>query len=94
MPSTSGCEREPFQAWLDDATRPSGDDGEAGTVLLWHEDGALAHAAVTLGDGWAFHKPSQGWMSPWMVLTVRELINASRAPGLRLSRRDGRLTVV
>lgn len=47
----------------------------------------MAHA-VTLGDGWAFPKPFVGWMSPWLVLSVRDLKFACRAPGLHLSRRS------
>jgi len=44
-------------------------------------------AAVTLGDGWALNKASQGWMSPVQVLPVREVILRSRYRGLRLGRR-------
>jgi len=81
--------REPFEDWLAEATRPGGDDGEVGTVLVWRSpDGLVQHAAVTLGAGWALHKPSQGWMSPHKVLTVDECKASSRSPGRRLERRQ------
>ncbi|GAA1876412.1 hypothetical protein [Lapillicoccus jejuensis] len=80
--------REPFESWLADRTRPGRDDDRPGTVLVWRDQqGAVQHAAVTLGDGWALHKPSQGWMTARVVLPVREVIRATRQPGHRLSRR-------
>ena len=80
--------REPFEAWLRDATRPGGDDARPGTVLVWRDrDGLALHAAVTLGDGWALHKPSQGWMTPRKVLSVRDVKRRARQTGARLSRR-------
>ena len=79
--------REPFEEWLASTTRPGGDDKEPGTVLVWRSpDGLVQHAAVTLGDGWVFHKPSQGWMSPYKVLTIAECKASSRAIGHRLER--------
>lgn len=79
--------REPFESWLDASTRAGGRDGDPGCVLVWRTpSGDADHAAVTLGDGWAVHKPSQGWMSPCMVLPTHELIRVSRHPGLRLHR--------
>ena len=79
---------EPFDAWVAASTRPGGEDGAPGTVLVWRTAGGEpAHAAITLGDGWALNKASQGWMSPTQVLTVRQVINRSRYRGLRLSRR-------
>ena len=60
---------------------------DPGTVLVWRSpDGLVQHAAVTLGDGWALHKPSQGWMSPTKVLTVEECKASSREVGRRLER--------
>jgi hypothetical protein len=80
--------REPFEEWLAAATRPGGRDDVACTVLVWRSpDGLVQHAAVTLGGGWALHKPSQGWMSPTKVLTVVECLASSRASGRRLERR-------
>ena len=80
--------REPFEDWLAAATRPGGRDDDPGTVLVWRSpDGLVQHAAVTIGGGWALHKPSQGWMSPTKVLTVGECRASSRAPGRRLERR-------
>jgi len=80
-------QREPFEAWLADNTRRGGDDADPGTVLVWRDpEGAVQHAAVTLGGGWALHKPSQGWMSPTKVLTVAETKASSRAKGRRLHR--------
>ena len=81
-------QREPFEEWLSDVTEPGGRDDDAGTVLVWRSAaGAVQHAAVTLGDGWALHKPSQGWMSPVKVLAVRDAIRSARAPDRRLVRR-------
>ncbi len=80
-------EREPFERWLVASTEPGGHDDQPGTVLVWRApDGAVEHAAVTLGAGFAFHKPSQGWMSPTKVLRVDEVKRSSRAHGRRLSR--------
>ncbi|MHB8340663.1 MAG: hypothetical protein ACYDB7_05745 [Mycobacteriales bacterium] len=80
--------REPFEEWLSDATRPGGRDDEPGTVLVWRSGaGLVQHAAVTLGDEWALHKPSQGWMSPVKVLTVADVMRSARAHDRRISRR-------
>jgi hypothetical protein len=79
--------REPFEDWLAQHTAKGGPDDEPGTVLVWRSvDGAVQHAAVTLGDGWALHKPSQGWMSPTTVLAVRDLKHSARARGQHLHR--------
>lgn len=79
--------REPFGAFLQERTRSGGDDTRPGTVLLWRSaDGLAQHAAVTLGEGWAFQKASQVWTSPRVVLRVNELKRAARQRGQRLSR--------
>ena len=81
-------QREPFERWLSERTVPGGDSDAPGTVLVWRAlTGEVEHAAVTLGDGWALHKPSQGWMSPTKVLAVSDVIRSSRCWGRRLSRR-------
>lgn len=78
----------PFEKWLDETTRPGGDDDAAGTVLVWRDSGGEArHAAVTIGEGWGLEKPSQDWHSPRGVLAVRDMIKANRVRGLRLHRR-------
>lgn len=80
-------QREPFETWLAENTRPGGRDSDVGTVLVWRSpDGLVQHAAVTLGDGWALHKPSQGWMSPTKVLTVDDAQRSARSAGHRLHR--------
>ena len=80
-------QREPFERWLALSTRPGGHDDKPGTVLVWRSpDGLVQHAAVTLGEGWVLHKPSQGWMSPFKVLTTDEGKASSRASGRRLER--------
>jgi hypothetical protein len=82
-------QREPFEEWLAAETRPGGRDEQPGTVLVWRSSsGLIQHAAVTVGDGWALHKPSQGWMSPTKVLTVTELLRSARARDRRLTRRS------
>ncbi len=79
--------REPFDAWLTKHTRRGGSDDGAGTVLVWRApDGQADHAAVTIGGGWLLHKPSQGWMSPWKILTVAGGKSSARARGRRLTR--------
>lgn len=78
---------KPFEDWLTAATTSGGRDDEVGTVLVWRTvDGVPAHAAVTLGSGWLLHKPSQGWMSPTKVLTVRDGKLSARYRGRHLFR--------
>lgn len=80
--------RDPFEEWLADRTQPGGDEDSPGTVLVWRDaEGLAQHAAVTIGDGWAFEKPSQDWHSPRVVLRVRDLIMPNRTRGQRLQRR-------
>ncbi|GAA2755846.1 hypothetical protein GCM10009872_12060 [Actinopolymorpha rutila] len=77
---------EPFEAWLTSRCTAGGGDDLPGTVLVWRDaDGAATHAAVTLGGGWALHKPGQEWLSPRQVLTVDDLIRLA-PPGLSLHR--------
>lgn len=79
--------QEPFEKWLAAVAVPGGNDSNVGTVLVWRSPGGLAqHAAITIGGGYALHKPSQGWMSPRKVLTSREVIASVRQSGRRLSR--------
>jgi len=78
--------REPFGEWLTTCAEPGGNDADLGTVLVWRSSDGPDRAAVTLGDGWALHKPSQGWMSPVKVLPVDQLKLRCRASGQRLSR--------
>lgn len=79
--------REPFEQWLAQNTRPGGRDSEVGTVLVWRSsDGLAQHAAVTLGQGWVLHKPSQGWMSPVKVLTIGQCKASSRVVGHHVER--------
>lgn len=78
-----------FQSWLDDHTEQvtgTSTDGEPGIVFAWTEHGKLAHATVTIGDGWMLSKPSQSWSSPRLVRTVREVVDKWRYPDTRLSR--------
>ncbi len=79
--------QKPFEDWLSAAAVPGGNDKDPGTVLVWRSpSGLVQHAAVTIGGGYALHKPSQGWMSPRKILTVKEVIASARQPGRRLSR--------
>ena len=81
-------QRDPFEAWLESRTKAGGRDASPGTVLVWRSrDGLVQHAAVTLGEGWALHKPSEGWMSPTKVLTVAEVHSSARVRGRYLTRR-------
>lgn len=81
--------RELFEQWLAEHTvRLAARDrrNDLGVVYVWRRDGLVDHAAVSLGEGYALHKPSDGWMSPTKVLTVRELMASSRVPGRRVQR--------
>ncbi len=85
--ATQWMQVAPFEAWLSSATRPGGNDGDPGTVLVWRDcDGQPVHAAITIGDDWLIHKRSQGWMSPVKVLSVRDGKYSARSPGQRLHR--------
>lgn len=78
-----------LQAWLGEHTEPikgTSHDDEPGIVFAWTEHGHVAHATVTIGDGWMLSKPSQAWSSPRLVCTVREVVNSWRYPTTRLSR--------
>lgn len=82
--------QEPFEAWLSLAatlTRNRRHDDEPGTVLVWRDQtGLAAHAAVTIGGGFALCKPSQSWSSPRVVWSVGNTIAAGRYKGTSLSR--------
>ncbi len=82
-------QREPFEQWLAEHTTAGGRDDAPGTVFVWRDAGqAVQHAAITLGDGWMLHKPSQSWMSPRKVRTVGEVKRTTRTAGWRLQRRS------
>jgi hypothetical protein len=82
-------QREPFERWLAEHTTTGGRDDAPGTVFVWRNAGqAVQHAAITLGDGWMLHKPSQSWMSPRKVRTVGEVKRSTRTAGWRLQRRS------
>ena len=82
--------QQPFLDWLGSSCRPArrnDSDDDAGTVLVWrNREGLPVHAAVTIGDRWAFEKPAQAWSAPRVVLTVKDLIRVNRCPGQRLER--------
>ncbi|TDO46118.1 hypothetical protein EV651_12780 [Kribbella sp. VKM Ac-2571] len=79
--------REPFDEWLANHTERGGQDDVPGTVFVWRDTARLVqHAALTIGDGWMFHKPSQSWMSPRKVRTLAEVKRATRTAGWRLER--------
>ncbi len=81
-----GADDEPFEAWLAAHCTVGGHDDLPGTVLVWRDAHAKnTHAAVTLGGGWALHKPGQEWFSPHQVLTVRDLSRLA-PPGVVLHR--------
>lgn len=78
-----------FAAWLSRRAVPwtgTERDAAAGTILTWTEHGHLAHAAITLGEGWVLNKPSQSWSSPRLVWTTRHLVQSWRFAGTKLSR--------
>ena len=78
-----------FETWLEKHTEPitgTAHDNEPGIVFVWTDHGELAHATVTIGDGWMLTKPSQSWSSPRMIWTVREAVSSWRYPDTRLLR--------
>jgi cell wall-associated NlpC family hydrolase len=82
-------QREPFEEWLAGTARATSNRSPEtpGVVMVWRDaSGQAEHAAVTLGSGWALHKPSQGWMSPSTVLRTSALIRSVRVNGLRMER--------
>jgi len=80
-------QRRPFDEWLADNTSRGGRDDVPGTVFVWRDSGReVQHAAVTLGNGWMLHKPSQAWMTPRKVRTVAEVVRSSRTTGWHLHR--------
>jgi hypothetical protein len=83
-------QREPFERWLADNTSRGGRDEVPGTVLVWRgsDAGLVQHAAVTLGGGYALHKPSQAWSTPRKVRTVAEVRRSTRTAGWHLERRS------
>jgi hypothetical protein len=85
-------QREPFDQWLAANTKPGGRDDVPGTVFVWRDSTqAVQHAAITIGDGWMLHKPSQSWMTPRKIRTVAEVRRSTRTAGWRLGRRTLRL---
>jgi hypothetical protein len=89
-PASDWTHREPFEQWLARRTHlvhGTHRDHLPGVVLTWrNHDGLAEHAAVTIGEGYALNKPSQGWFSPYLVWTVKETIAFSRYRGAVLSR--------
>lgn len=80
--------REPFEKWLAEHTTTGGRDDAPGTVFVWRDGGeTVQHTAITIGDGWMLHKPSQSWMTPRKVRTVAEVKRSTRTAGWRLQRR-------
>lgn len=79
---------EPFESFLRDRCTRGGADDERGTVLVWREVTSTmpAHAAITIGDGWALEKPAETWWTPTIVATAADIVRVNRSPGLRLER--------
>lgn len=68
-------ERETFATWLDQCQPRRGEATALGAILLWIDDRyMLQHVAVSLGDGYVFHKEAQTWWSPWQVVRLPEAI--------------------
>ncbi|MDO4607348.1 MAG: hypothetical protein Q4B12_08525 [Bowdeniella nasicola] len=78
-----------FTEFLERRAEPLKDnraDATAGVIFTWTLHGELAHAAVTLGDGWSLVKPSQSWSSPRLVWTVPEVVASWRIKGATMQR--------
>lgn len=78
-----------FSSWVEERTVPvlgTEHDDAPGTVLVWTERGVLAHAAVTIGGGWALSKPSQSWSSPRVIWHIQDTILGWRFAGTRVHR--------
>lgn len=83
--------QEPFESWLAECAAPvrggTSRDHLPGVLLVWRDaEGLAAHAAVTIGNGYCFSKPSQAWCSPRLVWTVGETIAVNRYKGQTLNR--------
>ena len=77
---------ERFEAWLSVTCRRVARDEAPGTVLVWRgKDGLAAHAAITLGDGWAFEKPSRRAVDASRCRVARR--RPARQPGRGLAPR-------
>ena len=84
-------ERDTFMAWLDQRRPRQGDAPDMGTVLLWHdEQNTLQHAAISLGDGYAFHKEAQTWWSPWQIVRLSEVVERWQDVGVMSAARLAR----
>ncbi len=79
-------QREPFEDFLRTRTQRGGRDDLPGVVLVWRSERGVEHAAVALGAGWGFHKPSQSWQTARVVLPIDSLKRNYRTPGHRLER--------
>lgn len=79
--------REPHEDWLTTVREEAVSKNiRAPSWSGVSSDELAQHAAVTLGDGLALHKPSQGWQSPPKVLRTDEVKLSARRRGLRLHR--------
>jgi len=72
----------PFERWLTQIALPVEDLDVLGTVMVWRDEaGAIKHAAVSLGDGWALQKDAQNWLAPRQVLALKDLLARWQTPG-------------
>lgn len=82
--------QHPFEAWLSRSAHPvqgTRDDDGPGVVLVWRDENGLAqHAAVTVGGGWCFSKPSQAWCSPRLGWPTSTTVRRCSRRGLKLER--------
>lgn len=87
-----GAEREwthqpEFESWLMCHAEPTRIGGISGTILVWRDpEGIARHAALDLGGGWAFEKPSQEWWTPFTILPTKEVVRINRRRGIRVER--------
>jgi hypothetical protein len=82
----------PFLRWLEraavmsDSAETLHDVAQMGTVLVWRDAaGVVQHAALSLGEGWLFHKEAQGWFTPRQVVRLTDALGRWQHEGWSLS---------
>ncbi|WP_424951357.1 hypothetical protein [Deinococcus sp.] len=72
--------------WLNRVASPSDTLDACGTVLVWRDAaGKAQHAALSLGDGWLFHKEAQAWFAPRQVVRLQDALTRWHQDGWTVS---------
>lgn len=66
---------EPFERWLSENTRLVAGLDAPGTLLVWRDAGGrIQHVALSLGEGWLFHKEAQSWWAPRQIVRTQDAL--------------------